>query len=136
MEILAEQIHDVQAGLAMFTQETQQIFAFHHRHLRIIEQFGADFVRSAREGRAQAEDFAGHSKRAIGYLEQHGMQRVPTEGPRTWHYATSVGGVTTDLIKMDIDHVMIDDALAARDGQVLDAGTSDHRPVVVTIEKK
>ena len=70
---------------------------------------------------------------AIGYLEQHGMQRVPTHGPRTWHYATSVGGVTTDLIKMDIDHVLIDSHLVAGDARVLDAGTSDHRPIVVTI---
>jgi endonuclease/exonuclease/phosphatase family metal-dependent hydrolase len=31
------------------------------------------------------------------------------------------------------DHVVIDHHLTARDAHVLDAGTSDHRPVVVTI---
>ena len=35
---------------------------------------------------------------------------------------------------MDIDHVMVDRTLDRRDGRVLDAGTSDHRPVVVSIE--
>jgi hypothetical protein len=31
---------------------------------------------------------------------------------------------------------MVDARVAARDGRVLDAGTSDHRPVVVTIEPR
>jgi endonuclease/exonuclease/phosphatase (EEP) superfamily protein YafD len=37
---------------------------------------------------------------------------------------------------MDIDHVMIDGRLTAGEARVLDAGTSDHRPVVVTISAK
>jgi endonuclease/exonuclease/phosphatase family metal-dependent hydrolase len=37
---------------------------------------------------------------------------------------------------MDIDHVLVDRTLIGRDGRVLDAGTSDHRPVVVEIEPK
>ena len=74
--------------------------------------------------------------RAIDYLENHGLKRVPTTGPRTWHYETVVNGKTTDLLKMDIDHVMIDSHFVASDAKVLDAGTSDHRPVVVTIRRK
>lgn len=70
---------------------------------------------------------------AIDYLQQRGLARVPTTGPTTWHYEVSPG---TDLLKLDIDHVMIDGRMSARDGRVLDAGTSDHRPVVVTIEPK
>jgi endonuclease/exonuclease/phosphatase (EEP) superfamily protein YafD len=71
--------------------------------------------------------------RAIDYLQQHGLVRIPTTGPTTWHYDTGGGN---DLLKLDIDHVMIDGRLSARDGRVLDAGTSDHRPVVVTLEAK
>jgi endonuclease/exonuclease/phosphatase (EEP) superfamily protein YafD len=74
--------------------------------------------------------------RAIDYLAHHGMKRVATTGPRTWHYETVVNGKATDLLKMDIDHVMIDSHFTASDAEVLDAGTSDHRPVVVTIRRK
>jgi vancomycin resistance protein VanJ len=69
---------------------------------------------------------------AVAFLEKHGLARVPAKGPRTWHYVD--GG--HELLKMDIDHVLIDGTLTARDGEVLDTGTSDHRPVVVTIDKK
>jgi endonuclease/exonuclease/phosphatase (EEP) superfamily protein YafD len=69
---------------------------------------------------------------AVAFLAQQGLARVPTKGPRTWHYVDH----GHELLKMDIDHVMIDDTLSAKDGEVLDVGTSDHRPVVVTIEKK
>jgi endonuclease/exonuclease/phosphatase (EEP) superfamily protein YafD len=74
--------------------------------------------------------------RAVDYLEHHGMKRVPTTGPRTWHYETMIDGKPTDLLKMDIDHVMIDSHFTASDAKVLDAGTSDHRPVVVTLRRK
>jgi endonuclease/exonuclease/phosphatase (EEP) superfamily protein YafD len=70
---------------------------------------------------------------AVAYLKRHGMARIPTAGPTTWHYTTRVPGRTADLLRLDIDHVLIDGTLAARDARVLDAGTSDHRPVVVTI---
>jgi endonuclease/exonuclease/phosphatase (EEP) superfamily protein YafD len=71
--------------------------------------------------------------RAVDFLQQQGLVRVPTTGPTTWHYESSAG---TDLLKLDIEHVMIDGRMTARDGRVLEAGTSDHRPVVVTIEPK
>ena len=74
--------------------------------------------------------------RAIDYLQHHGMKRVVTSGPRSWHYEGVVNGKRTDILKMDIDHVMIDSHFVASDAKVLDAGTSDHRPVVVTIRRK
>lgn len=74
--------------------------------------------------------------RAVDYLEQRGLARVPTSGPATWHYETIQAGRRIDLLKLDIDHVMIDGRLTARDGHVVDAGTSDHRPVIVTFEPK
>jgi endonuclease/exonuclease/phosphatase (EEP) superfamily protein YafD len=74
--------------------------------------------------------------RAIHYLAAHGLTRIPTAGPTTWHYEVTSRGAKVDLLKMDIDHVMIDARLVARDAHVLDAGTSDHRPVVVTIAPK
>ncbi|MBA3817372.1 MAG: endonuclease/exonuclease/phosphatase family protein [Deltaproteobacteria bacterium] len=74
--------------------------------------------------------------RAIEYLMAHGMTRVPTTGPTTWHYETHTRGQAHDLLKMDIDHVMIDSHFVAEDAHVVDAGASDHRPVIVTIRPK
>lgn len=74
--------------------------------------------------------------RAVAFLAQQGLVRVATSGPKTWHYQTRSRGLAFDLLKMDIDHVMIDGRLAAGEARVLDAGTSDHRPVVVTISAK
>jgi endonuclease/exonuclease/phosphatase family metal-dependent hydrolase len=71
---------------------------------------------------------------AISFLTKQGLSRVDTKGPTTWHYEVTSGGKTNDLLKMDIDHVMVDNRLSARDGTVLDEGASDHRPVIVTIE--
>ena len=73
---------------------------------------------------------------AIAFLSRQGLARVPTDGPTTGHYEQVANGQTHDVLKMDIDHVMVDRSLVGRDGRVLDAGTSDHRPVVVTIEPK
>jgi endonuclease/exonuclease/phosphatase family metal-dependent hydrolase len=73
---------------------------------------------------------------AMTYLAKRGLSRVETKGPTTWHYEVTTHGKTSDLLKMDIDHVMVDDRLSARDGTVLDEGTSDHRPVIVTIEPR
>ena len=71
--------------------------------------------------------------RAVVYLARHGLTRVPTTGPTTWRYAATSRGKTFDLLKLDLDHVMIDHRLGATDAHVRDAGTSDHRPVIVTI---
>ena len=73
---------------------------------------------------------------ALAFLSRQGLARVPTAGPTTWHYSHLVKGEPTDILRMDIDHVLVDRSLVGRDGKVLDAGTSDHRPVVVTIEPK
>jgi endonuclease/exonuclease/phosphatase (EEP) superfamily protein YafD len=70
---------------------------------------------------------------AVDFLQQRGLTRVSTTGPTTWHYETGPG---TDLLTLDIDHVMIDGRIASHGGRVLDEGTSDHRPVVVTIAAK
>ncbi len=73
---------------------------------------------------------------ALAFLAKHGLSRVETKGPTTWHYEVHSNGKTSDLLKMDIDHVMVDRRLSARDGTVLDEGASDHRPVIVTIEPR
>jgi len=73
---------------------------------------------------------------AIEYLARHGLTRVPTAGPTTWHYETATNGVRSDLLRIDIDHVMIDSHFVAEDAHVVDAGTSDHRPVIVTVAPK
>lgn len=65
--------------------------------------------------------------RALAFLVKQGLTAAAADGPETWHY---------ELLKINIDHVLVDDQLAASDGHVLDVGTSDHRPVVVTITKR
>jgi endonuclease/exonuclease/phosphatase (EEP) superfamily protein YafD len=69
---------------------------------------------------------------ALAYLETQGATRVATAGPRTWHYEQD----SWDVLKMDLDHIVISSELAADGAIVLDAGTSDHRPVVATISAK
>lgn len=61
---------------------------------------------------------------------------MPTTGPTTWRYQATRRGKTFDLLKMDLDHVMIDHRLGPTGAHVREAGTSDHRPVVVTIAPK
>ncbi len=71
--------------------------------------------------------------RAVDYLQAHGLARIPTSGPTTWRYQVTSRNTTVDLLRMDIDHVMIDRRLVASEAHVRGTGTSDHRPVLVTI---
>lgn len=81
-----------------------------------------------------AGDFnEGPSGQVIAYLAGQGMTRVPAAGPTTWRYQVTRGGRVIDLLRVDVDHIVIDGRLRASDAHVLDAGTSDHRPVVATI---
>jgi len=73
--------------------------------------------------------------KALAFLAQHGMSRVATTGPTTWHYETVAQGQRRSLLSLDLDHVLIDDHFTAADAQVLDTGASDHRPVVVTLTR-
>jgi endonuclease/exonuclease/phosphatase family metal-dependent hydrolase len=68
---------------------------------------------------------------AMAALARHGYARVATTGPTSWHYEED----GWDVLKMDIDHIVVGPTLTGRDGRVLDAGTSDHRPVVATISR-
>lgn len=71
---------------------------------------------------------------AVAFLEGQGLARCTTSGPTTWHYQTTTNGKTSDVLKMDIDHVLTDKRLETSDGHVIDVGGSDHRPVIVTIK--
>src|SRR5215472_638584 len=59
MQILAEQGNDVEAGLTMFAQETQQIFPLHQRNLSLVEQFGRNLVWHTGKRGAKPEYFSG-----------------------------------------------------------------------------
>ncbi|HEY4180175.1 MAG TPA: endonuclease/exonuclease/phosphatase family protein [Kofleriaceae bacterium] len=72
---------------------------------------------------------------AVKFLAEHGLARVPTTGPTTWHYEREVNGKNVSLLSMDIDHVVVDDKFTVATAEVLDKGASDHRPVVVTLER-
>lgn len=73
---------------------------------------------------------------AVSFLERKQLARVATTGPTTWRYEVTSKSGTSELLKMDIDHVLLSDKLAASASEVIDAGASDHRPVVVTIGKR
>jgi endonuclease/exonuclease/phosphatase (EEP) superfamily protein YafD len=73
--------------------------------------------------------------RAVEFLADKGLARVATTGPATWHHVVTVGTKKISALSMDIDHVVVDASFKASDAHVLDAGASDHRPVVVTLER-
>lgn len=73
--------------------------------------------------------------KAVEFLEGKGLARIVTKGPTTWHAVVQVGKAKISALSMDIDHVFVDASLTASDGHVIDAGASDHRPVVVTLER-
>lgn len=72
---------------------------------------------------------------AVQFLADNGLGRVPTKGPTTWHHAIRVGRKRISALSMDIDHVVVDGFFKATNPHVIDAGASDHRPVVVTLER-
>jgi len=59
VQVLAEQIHDLQAGFAMLVQEAQQVFAPDCRYLSIVQQFRGNLMRTACEGGTQSQDLTG-----------------------------------------------------------------------------
>lgn len=65
----------------------------------------------------------------IAYLTARGLTHVATTGPTSWHHVQA----GSDLLAETIDHVMIDGRLTALDAKVVDAGASDHRPVIVQL---
>jgi endonuclease/exonuclease/phosphatase (EEP) superfamily protein YafD len=71
---------------------------------------------------------------AVGFVEKRGLVRVRPRGPTSWRHETTVGGRKIEVLRLDIDHVLVG-GLAIGDAEVLDVGTSDHRPVVVTVGK-
>ncbi len=73
--------------------------------------------------------------KAVEFLADKGLARVPTKGPTTWHHVIQVGTKKVSALSMDIDHVVVDGFFNVTDAHVIDAGASDHRPVVVTLER-
>lgn len=73
--------------------------------------------------------------KAVEFLADKGLARVATKGPTSWHHVVEAGRKKISALSMDIDHVVVDGSLTASNGHVLDVGASDHRPVVVTLER-
>jgi vancomycin resistance protein VanJ len=73
--------------------------------------------------------------KALTFLAAHGLARVPSTGPPTWHYVAT-SGPRGDVLALDIDHVVVDATLAADHVRALDVGSSDHRPVAATIRTR
>lgn len=80
-------------------------------------------------------DFNEDDGRAIAHLDTHGMKSVlPEFSPdqHTWRWHTSLGELTQRL-----DHVVYDpNALTPHTAHVVEAGRSDHLPIVATFSKR
>jgi endonuclease/exonuclease/phosphatase (EEP) superfamily protein YafD len=66
--------------------------------------------------------------RALKYLGERGFHNVlPAErgSTPTWRWQTSVG-----TLRLQLDHLVVDQGLQVLDVEVLEAGRSDHLPVV------
>jgi hypothetical protein len=59
VQVLAEQVHDLQACLAVLVQEAQQVFAPDCGYLSVIQQFRGNLMRTAGEGGTQSQDLSG-----------------------------------------------------------------------------
>lgn len=58
-----------------------------------------------------------------------------TAGPATWRHVIDIAGAQINALSMDIDHVIVGPGLVASGARVLDAGSSDHRPVGVSLAR-
>jgi endonuclease/exonuclease/phosphatase (EEP) superfamily protein YafD len=65
------------------------------------------------------------------FLAAQGLVRAATAGPKTWHYVRD----DREVLALDIDHVMHDARVIASDAHVLDDGTSDHRPLLIDVQR-
>ncbi len=71
---------------------------------------------------------------AVSFLRERGLVSVlPQFAPEadTWRWTTSVGQVHSRL-----DHIVYDPALVPLNAEVLQAGRSDHLPVIAVFEKR
>ncbi len=65
----------------------------------------------------------------VAFLTARGLTRVATTGPTSWHHVQN----GSELLAETIDHVMIDHRITALEAKVVDAGASDHRPVIARL---
>lgn len=75
----------------------------------------------------------GTSGTAIEYLEQTGFQNILPlyhPGQPTWRYKSTVGG----QFRQTIDHILFDASFEPLNAWVVNAGTSDHLPVLAHLE--
>jgi len=92
------------------------------------------------EGLAQGEvptlvvgDFNESDGDAVRWLRERGFRSVLPEfhpGLRTWRWQTSLGEITATL-----DHIAYDRRLVPLDARVIEAGRSDHLPIVATFAR-
>jgi endonuclease/exonuclease/phosphatase (EEP) superfamily protein YafD len=78
-----------------------------------------------------AGDFNERNGRAIALLRERGFRSALPElrgAARTWRWRTRIGEVSSQL-----DHVVYDQRLEPLDARVLQAGSSDHLPVLVVL---
>ncbi|MBT8492500.1 MAG: endonuclease/exonuclease/phosphatase family protein, partial [Deltaproteobacteria bacterium] len=73
------------------------------------------------------EDLLG---RGMRWLERRGFRSAITRRTNTWRWKTRIG-----IIRWPLDHVMLGKGWKAVRARVVDAGSSDHLPVVVTLSR-
>ena len=70
--------------------------------------------------------------RAIAFLVEQGLRRVDPGALATWEFRGAWRGNDVHL-RLHLDHILVDPRLAAAHAAVLDAGASDHRPVLAEL---
>jgi len=71
---------------------------------------------------------------ALGYLADRGLARVDSGETATWEWQGLWKGAPVHL-KMTLDHVLVDRHWVVRSARVVRGGGSDHRPVVVELNR-
>jgi endonuclease/exonuclease/phosphatase family metal-dependent hydrolase len=72
---------------------------------------------------------------ALAYLHERALRRADTNGTPTWQWKGNVSGRPIHL-RLTLDHILADSRLELRDAGVIDAGASDHKPVVATLVRR
>lgn len=71
---------------------------------------------------------------ALAYLADRGLARADSGETATWEWKGMWRGAPIHL-RMKLDHVLADRRWRVRDARVIVGGGSDHRPVVVTLQR-
>jgi len=71
MQIMAKQVHDLQAGFPVVAKEFEQFLTLHHGNFAVIEHLGAYFITATGHRGTKAKNFTGS-----GYAQGQTLARL------------------------------------------------------------